>query len=78
MIWGIYKKKSNSDIYIDDKRNTKNIFIIIIGLIFLIIVILFFGVLIGKKIFGVRKTKVNELLELYDYSAKSTENNIKI
>ena len=44
--------------------------IIIVGIISLAVaIILFFGILIGKKMFGVRKTKVNELLEMYDYSA---------
>ena len=65
-----------SNNFINDKNIIKIVLIIIFGLIALIIAILFFGVLIGKKIFGVRKTKVNELLELYDYSAKKNEKNI--
>ena len=71
------KIKISNNFY-NDKNFIKIILIIIFGLIALIIVILFFGVLIGKKIFGVRKTKVNELLELYDYSAKNNEKNIQI
>ena len=61
------KNKSNN------KINSKIILIIIFGLITLIIVILFFGIFIGKKLFSIRKTKVNELLELYDYSVKNNE-----
>ena len=34
----------------------------------------FFGILIGKKLYKVRKTKTNELLELYDYNSKSDKN----
>ena len=55
------------------KENTKYIFkvilIIILGFIFIVILVLIIGILIGKKYFGIRKTKVNELLELYDYSS---------
>ena len=56
-----------------NKKNSKNIFIIILGLLFAAVIILFFGILIGKKIFSVRKVKVNELLELYDYKSKESE-----
>ena len=66
------KKSLNDDIV--NKKNKNFIFIIVIGLIILIVVILITGILIGKKLFSVRKIKVNELLELYDYSAKNTEN----
>ncbi len=31
------------------------------------------GILIGKKIYKVRKNKTNELLELYDYNSKSNK-----
>ena len=60
-----------------NKFNFKMIFIIFLGIIFAVIIILFFGICIGKKLFGVRKNKVNELLELYDYSSSNNnkENN---
>ena len=47
----------------------KVILIIILGFIFIVILVLIIGILIGKKFFGIRKTKVNELLELYDYTS---------
>ena len=46
----------------------KIIIIIVLTIILIVAAILSFGIFIGKKMFGVRKTKVNELLELYDYS----------
>ena len=54
-------------------RNTKIIFIIIFGVLFVATIILLFGILIGKRIFSVRKVKVNELLELYDYKCRDSE-----
>ena len=62
------KSESNKD-NINNKTN-KKIILIVAGLIILIILVLFSGVFIGKKLFSIRKTKVNELLELYDYSSK--------
>ena len=60
---------------INDKyKSSKIICIVILGLVFAGVIILLFGILIGKKIFSVRKVKVNELLELYDYKAKDSEN----
>ena len=53
--------------------NFNKIFIIFLGGILIVSIILFFGILIGKKIFGVRKKKVNELLELYDYSVDNNK-----
>ena len=63
----------------ENKLNFKMILIIFLGIIFAVIIILFFGICIGKKLFGVRKNKVNELLELYDYSSSNSnkENNKK-
>ena len=55
------------------KKNSKIVFIIILGVLFIAVLILLFGILIGKKIFSVRKVKVNELLELYDYKSKDSE-----
>jgi len=55
------------------KMNSKIVFIIILGVILIAVAILLFGILIGKKIFSVRKVKVNELLELYDYKSKDSE-----
>jgi len=55
------------------KKNSKIVFIIILGVLFIAVLILLFGILIGKKIFSVRKIKVNELLELYDYKSKDSE-----
>ena len=48
--------------------------IIFLSVLLLIIIILVIGIFIGKKLFETRKTKVNELLELYDYSSK--QNNL--
>lgn len=64
------KELNNSN---DNKVNLKIVLIIIFGIILFISIILFFGILIGKKLFTVRKTKVNELLELYDYTSKDAE-----
>ena len=68
----ILKKKNNKEL-INEEENRKFGFKIIIimflGIIFIVAVILFFGIFIGKKMFGSRKNKVNELLELYDYSS---------
>ena len=58
----------------DKSKSSKIIFIIILGVVFAAVIILLFGIFIGKKIFSVRKVKVNELLELYDYKAKDSEN----
>ena len=55
------------------KMNSKIAFIIILGVFLIAVAILLFGILIGKKIFSVRKVKVNELLELYDYKSKDSE-----
>ena len=72
-------KKNNINESIRNKMNKANL-IKIIGIIFLsvlllIIIILVIGIFIGKKLFETRKTKVNELLELYDYS--SNQNNLE-
>ena len=71
-----------SNIQNDTLKNDNNFvkiktkIIIIVFLIFLLIIIgmVFFGILIGKKLYKIRKTKTNELLELYDYSSKSDKN----
>ena len=67
-------KKNNINESIKNKINKESL-IKIIGIIFLsilllIMIILVIGIFIGKKLFETRKTKVNELLELYDYSSK--------
>ena len=53
------------------------IIFIIIGIIIVFSIIFFFGLLLGKKMFGIRKSKVNELVELYDYSAADKKKEIK-
>ena len=69
--------KIKNDNINEDIRNKNNktslikiIIIIFLSLLLLIIIVLVLGILIGKKLFETRKTKVNELLELYDYSSK--------
>ena len=75
------ENNNNGNKSININRNRKfafNIIIIIVLAIILIVgIILCFGIFIGKKMFGVRKTKVNELLELYDYSASEKKKEIK-
>ena len=56
-----------------NKNTVKIILIIVLGIIFFIGIVLITGILLGKKLFGVRKIKTNELLELYDYSSKNKE-----
>lgn len=65
-------KKNEMEKYIDKDKNSfsKIITIIVLCIIFLVILAVFVGIFIGKKTFRIRKTKVNELLELYDYSSK--------
>ena len=66
------KGKSFNDNNNNDKTNLKTIIIIIVLVLILIIIgTLLFGFLIGKKMYKVRKSKTNELLELYDYNAQS-------
>lgn len=86
------KKKNNNESIIKDiekkvdinNLQNKNIgmkifLIIFLSIVFIILLVLFFGIYIGKKIFGIRKTKVNELLELYDYSSnQKNSDKIKI
>ena len=55
-----------------NSNNRKTILLMILGIVIFVGIALVLGVLLGRKIFGVRKTKVNELLELYDYSAKNS------
>ena len=73
--------KNNNKELINEEENRKFGFKIIIimflGIIFIVAVILFFGIFIGKKMFGVRKNKVNELLELYDYSSANKKKEVK-
>ena len=59
----------------NNNSKAKIIFVVVLIIILIIIVTLFFGFLIGKKIYKVRKNKTNELLELYDYNSKSDNNN---
>lgn len=63
---------NNTNNYIQVK--TKVILVVFLCFIFIIIGMVFFGILIGKKLYKVRKTKTNELLELYDYNSKSDKN----
>ena len=66
------KGKSFNDNNNNDKTNLKTIIIIIVLVLILVIIgTLLFGFLIGKKMYKVRKSKTNELLELYDYNAQS-------
>ena len=55
----------------NNNNKTKIIFVVVLIIILIIIATLFFGFLIGKKMYKVRKNKTNELLELYDYNSKS-------
>ena len=57
------------------KINFKIIAVVVLFLIFIIVGMIFFGILIGKKMYRVRKNKTNELLELYDYNSKKDNNN---
>ena len=59
----------------NNNNKTKIILVIALIVILVIIVTLFFGFLIGKKMYKVRKNKTNELLELYDYNSKNDTNN---
>ena len=59
----------------NNNNKTKIIFVVVLIIILIIIVTLFFGFLIGKKMYKVRKNKTNELLELYDYNSKSDNTN---
>ena len=73
---GFIKENNGNTNNSNEKNDTKFskskiILIIVLVLICIIIVTLFFGYLIGKKIYKVRKNKTNELLELYDYNSKS-------
>ena len=73
---GFFNDKKNNDI--DKKKyyriNGKVILIIVLFFVLVIVGMVFFGILIGKKIYKVRKNKTNELLELYDYNSKSDKN----
>ena len=62
----------------DNKTNIiKIIVIIFLSVLLLIMIVLVIGILIGKKLFETRKAKVNELLELYDYSSKQNNSGEK-
>ena len=65
----ISKKKNN---YF--KINSKIIIIVLLCFFFIVIGMIFFGILIGKKLYKARKKKTNELLELYDYNSKTKQN----
>ena len=62
----------------NDKRylkiNGKLIVFIIVIFLFILVSMIFFGILIGKNLNKVRKNKTNELLELYDYNSKTDKN----
>ena len=81
-IIGFTKNNKENDIHdnkskeSDNKSNNnfKIILTIVLSVIFIIIITLFFGFLIGKKVYKVRKNKTNELLELYDYNSKNDNN----
>ena len=71
--------KEDNKINDDSKRNEndnkykKIIIYFIIIIIFVVLFVLIFGILIGKKLYEKRKIKVNELLELYDYTSNSNK-----
>ena len=67
-----FNRKQNPE---NNNNKTKIIFVVVLIIILIIIVTLFFGFLIGKKMYKVRKNKTNELLELYDYNSKSDNTN---
>ena len=69
---GEFNGKTNTG---NNNIKTKIILVIALIVILVIIVTLFFGFLIGKKMYKVRKNKTNELLELYDYNSKNDTNN---
>lgn len=76
----ILKNNNNKELINDEKNREfgfKIVVIMFLGIIFIVAAILFFGIFIGKKMFGVRKNKVNELLELYDYSSAEKKNEAK-
>ena len=66
---------NNNDLNHSRFCKTNNSIILIIVLILLLLLLIFcmifIGILIGKKLYKGRKTKKNELLELYDYNSKS-------
>ena len=76
----ILTKNKNKEL-INEEENRKFGFKIVLvmffGIIFIVVLILIFGIFIGKKMFGVRKNKVNELLELYDYSSAEKKKEVK-
>ena len=51
------------------KENGLIILIIILIIILLVISLIFFGILIGKKLYKARKIRTNELPDLYDYNS---------
>ena len=76
---GFYYKENmipNQNKEILTKKNNNNFFIIIT--IIIAIIFMCFGLIIGRKIFGLkRKIIVNELIEEQNYEYKSHNNNIK-
>ena len=58
-----FSGKTNQE---NNNNKTKIIFVVILIIILIIIATLFFGFLISKKMYKVRKNKINELLELYN------------
>ena len=73
------KTKNNTSNNLNNNNNSlkiNNKILVLIFLLFLFVIIgmIFFGILIGKKIYKVRKIKTNELLELYDYNSKNNKN----
>ena len=71
------KEGENKIINKNDINRKFIVLLFFIGIIFVVTVLLFLGMLIGKKIFGIRKAKVNELLELYDYSSNAQKEDKK-
>ena len=61
------------------KNNEKNFFIKfakLIIIIFLSIILIVLGIIIGKKIYGIkRKKRANELLDDYEYNSNEKNNN---
>ena len=68
----ISQDKSSNNNYL--KIKSKIIIIVVLCFFLILIGMIFFGILIGKKLYKSRKMKINELLELYDYNSQTDKN----
>ena len=69
-----YTKTNNNNNKEEDNKNNQYILIKIIIIIILSVCLIIIGIIIGKKIYGIkRKQRANELLDDYEYN--SVENN---